>query len=434
MSCFKTASGQGLSRSPLDYNADYTILGAVFVVTAADVILVSVNDAAVNNQDLAYVNGGGQFAVWATLATVAVVDNAAGAASTNTWYHWALRRTGNLLELLIGTTPGAMTVVASGTGSIAGRAAATTMVFMGPGNSITQRQTGMRAFLSPLSDARIRLECATLLCTQSDAWGDWPAILPTDLADRSGNGRTLTMGGALSVGHQPPALENYLWLPASGAPPISPAFDAGWEDTEDADRILGSRTKGSTAITSKTSDEAVTTNPIDVLARQYVFGPFKRAGTWDGAMLGVIRCQESSASANAQAQVLVKIVSGDGGTVRGTLVAHQTGTSNEYGVALTSRYFPKGATTGLAVSAIAYQGGDYLVMEIGSRDVEAAATNWTLTQSFGENAAAQLDFSEADTGADNPFFMPSYPLALAFDWKPVEMKMLDQAVQRVAVT
>lgn len=433
MSIFKTASGQGLSRSPISYNADYTVLGHTFVVTAADVLLLSIQDAGVSNQDLIYVNGGGLFSVWATLAGSPVVDNSGSAASASTGYHWAARRTGNLFELLVGTTPAGMTVVASGTGSIGGRAAATTMEFMGPGNSITNRATGLRAFASALSDVRIRQECATLICTRSpsDAWGDWSAVLPTDLADRSGNGRTLTLVGAPSVGHQPATLANYLWLPASGAAPVTLAFDAGWADTEDADRIWGSWVKGTTAIASKTNDEAVVTNPIDVLVRQYVFGPFARDGTWDGAVIGVIRAAEDSAASNAQAQMIARIVAPDG-TVRGTLVAAQTGTSNEFVLTtLTSRYFPKGATTGLAVTSTSFKRGDYLVLEVGSRDVEAAATNRVTTFSFGENAGADLDFSEVDTGTDNPFIMPSFPLGLVFD-PPTAGLMQLQAVNRSA--
>ena len=59
-----------------------------------------------------------------------------------------------------------------------------------------------------------------------------------------------------------------LYLPSSGAPAISPAFDAAWGDTEDADRIAAVSSPRITAMSDKTCDEALSTNPLNVLARQ----------------------------------------------------------------------------------------------------------------------------------------------------------------------
>lgn len=415
-----SASSQYLYYDPAtpNYNAAYTYMAAVrFTTLTGDPTVVSIDRGAANFDHLYLGSASGVFRIRETNASVNLDAVGTTTVVADTWYYVAMRRnSATSFEVFVGTSPAGIASESTQTGGNVASRLSPWNVHVGSvagGNFLNGDITAVKLFTSALSLAEIKTQAASLVATQP-AWADWPLILPTDRNDRSGNGRTpIAGGGTHTVAHQPSALPNYLWLPSSGAAPISPAFDASWEDTEDADRILGSRLKGTTALTNKTSDEAVTTNPVDVLARQYVFGPFTRAGTWDGAMLGVIRCAEDSASANAQPQMLARIVSSDGTVVRGTLVAHQTGTSNEFALTtLTSRYFPLGATNGLAVTGVAFQVGDYLVIEFGARDVEAASTNWTHTYSFGENGAADLDFSEVDTGADNPFFMPSFPLAL----------------------
>ena len=335
-----------------------------------------------------------------------------GALSAGVWYPWAFIR--QSATDVVGWVNGTATSVQ--TGALGGRSAMQRLQY---GDLQGFGLTGLNISTDVISTSDIATACNDALKQVAGRTyhAAWPALISGDYATRWGSsGGTLTATGTITTIHQPSALPNYLFLPSSGNfTTFTPAFDAEWEDTEDADRITGTLTRGSTAFTNKTGDEAVTTNNIDVLVRQYVYGPFTKAGTWDGRIIGSIRCQEGAAAANAQAQMIVRIMS-PGGTVRGTVVAAQTGTSNEFSTSLRSILFPKGAAAanGAAVSgSVAYQGGDYLIVEIGFSYVETASTNRIITMNFGEDSSTFLDFSELDTGADTPWILPSFPLDLA---------------------
>jgi hypothetical protein len=338
-------------------------------------------------------------------------DIATGVLTAGTWYPFAFVRynSTDVLGWVNGTSTGVLS------GGLGGRGAQQTFQL---GEIQAFAYTGVTVFSEAIAEGDINGLTTELLKEVSGRsyFGAWPLVIATDYASRWGSGgATLTGAGTITTTHQPATMPHALYLPSSGDfTTFTPALDAEWDDSEDLDRITGTLVRGTTAFTDKTGDEANTTNNWDVCVRQYVYGPFTKAGTWDGRILGVIRCAESNTAANSQAQMIVRIMATDG-TVRGTVVAAQTGTSNEWNTSLRSIIFPKGAAaaSGAAVTSVDFEIGDYLIVELGSRNVNTSSTNRISTMNFGENSSTHLDFTELDTGADCPFILMSYPFDLA---------------------
>src|SRR3989339_641061 len=187
------------------------------------------------------------------------------------------------------------------------------------------------------------------------------------------------------------------YLPASGAAAVNPTYNAGWEKTSQADNLRCVTPKLNTAMASKTSSENVSTNPYDVLTRQYVSDPI--AGqTISGTLKGQIRVMESNNLANFNRAIVVYVVSNDGATVRGTLLSIFGG-GTEYDNAFQNRNFPESTV----LSSVNAQNGDRIVIEIGTRSTNTAATNRTATHSFGDDSANDLAEDESTTTANNPW-------------------------------
>ncbi|HEX4611490.1 MAG TPA: hypothetical protein VH092_25070 [Urbifossiella sp.] len=202
------------------------------------------------------------------------------------------------------------------------------------------------------------------------------------------------------------------YLPSTGAADASPGFDAGWEYTAAADRLKCVTTKISSSMTSKTGTETSSTANEDILVRQYVSDPIG-AQTITGTVKGQIRAQESGSSGDQRAQVVIKVVSNDGSTVTGTLLAMDTSAlSNEFATTLTNRKFPKGSS-GASLSSVAANSGDRIVIEIGARKGDASSTNFVATLSFGDNSGTDLAEDEVTTTANNPWIEFSQTLSFS---------------------
>lgn len=196
------------------------------------------------------------------------------------------------------------------------------------------------------------------------------------------------------------------FLPDSGAAAVSPAFDAAWERTADANRIKCVTTKIGSANLTKTVQEP-TADETETLARQYVSDPLVGAQAISGTIKGQIRVREADAAANARAQLIVKVVSGDGSTVRGTLLApDMSGTvANEFATTLTNRKFPKGWTgSGAALTTVNAQSGDRIVIEIGVHvHVNPIAADSYDFRFGDEHGASNLPEDETTTADDDPW-------------------------------
>lgn len=186
---------------------------------------------------------------------------------------------------------------------------------------------------------------------------------------------------------------------------ITPAFDGTWEQTTSALRARMSTFKQNSAFTSLAIAETSVSGTFDFLFRQYISDPLN-AGNVSGTVKGIIRCLESAADADFRAQMLIKLVSGDGGTVTGTLLAHDASAlTNEFdATTLTNRKYPLNwAGAGTSLTLVAANQGDRLVIELGIRAHNTTATSKTGTLRFGDHSASDLAENETGTTDDNPW-------------------------------
>lgn len=214
------------------------------------------------------------------------------------------------------------------------------------------------------------------------------------------------------------------YLPTSGTTTITPAFDSAWDDTSSVTRRPANTTKGTSAFAEVSDTETSTSNTWDVALGQFISDPLV-AQTIAGTVYGVIRAREDNASANARSQMVVRVVSSDGATVRGTLLAQNNTTTNinEWVVTTTATsarnaYFPVGST-GAAVTPVTVQNGDRIVIEVGGRAVNTASTTYTLAMRFGENAS-DAALNESATTEAAPWIELSYPVEFAAAAPPAQ--------------
>lgn len=192
----------------------------------------------------------------------------------------------------------------------------------------------------------------------------------------------------------------YFPAEGAGAPTLSPAFDAGWEQTGQATRLNLVR-KGLTSAASALANTGTRTVPItttqDILCNQFVSEPFTRPVLMDAGVRFslVIRVLESAGTANVTLACVVRLVD-SGGTSRGTLFStFSTGTE-----------FPTTAATRIvsatAITSILTNPGDCIVVEIGGNAAApTAGTTYTMRQ--GYSATSDFALTAALTTDLNPW-------------------------------
>jgi len=193
-----------------------------------------------------------------------------------------------------------------------------------------------------------------------------------------------------------------IYLPSSGAPPVSPAFGTAVfsSDVSQADRIAAVLTKGATALANKSITEAINEASSYVLLRQYVTPPLSTAYSFVGGVdtyRVVVRAMESDADAEATMYLYVRVLNGDGPDFRGTIISMRPSTT-EFALGLTARGVAGGAVGNLEASI-----GDRLVIEFGCRVNTPDEVERTLSYNFGDAPATALDVGNTDTDEDYPF-------------------------------
>jgi hypothetical protein len=178
------------------------------------------------------------------------------------------------------------------------------------------------------------------------------------------------------------------YTPSSGTAAVDPTPAAVWA-TNIGSRVLtpAPRTKSGTAktfvpvITATTAPESVLiwAGVSDPLAAQTV------TGNWTAAM----SCYESSLALNASLQLVVRVVSSDGLTVRGTVYAgHSTATNATVG-ALGEEFSNVNDYIRIipsqAGSSVTAQAGDLLVIEMGYRADNTLNTAMQAEFDLGDN-------------------------------------------------
>lgn len=185
-----------------------------------------------------------------------------------------------------------------------------------------------------------------------------------------------------------------LYLPLDTAAPVNPGFGV-WNYTSEAVRRLLARTKGSSAITIGTRVGPWTaTAGQKALDRQYVSDPLS-AQTISGTVAMQLMVREYATADNVnQLILLIKVVSKDGGTLRGTLLA-----LGNYGPTLefisNATHRNKTGADGDTLTPVDAQEGDRIVVEIGYCN-SVAGTTPEASAKFGENAT-DLPVNETQT-------------------------------------
>ncbi|MEV8399227.1 hypothetical protein [Streptomyces niveus] len=172
------------------------------------------------------------------------------------------------------------------------------------------------------------------------------------------------------------------WLTSSAAP-YTPATKRGiWTDaTATTTGLLGRQPAGTSATAAVAETSATTTN---VLQGRWVSTPARAAGTLSGTVSWITGRLQSNAAAAMVVRAHIYVTVGDSDTVRGTLLANYTGAT----------VFPTtaagGGTTGTAITSVAIQAGDRVVVEFGYQATNAVATSYTGTLYYGSVGVTDL--------------------------------------------
>lgn len=194
---------------------------------------------------------------------------------------------------------------------------------------------------------------------------------------------------------------NVIYFPSSGTPSVSPANNAYWDEVVDADRIIATRVKGTTALANK---ESTTQNSVatSVLSRQYVLGDGKglmaHSYNTTESFKCVVRCSESDAAADSILWLTIQVFDLAGTTSYGTIYSGAVN-NTEMATSLTSRFCSGRALTG----TINAPDEHILVFEFGSYATNVTGDEYTITMDFGDLPATALSLNNIDTGDDYPY-------------------------------
>jgi hypothetical protein len=185
------------------------------------------------------------------------------------------------------------------------------------------------------------------------------------------------------------------YLPSTGAAAVEPAPDAAWEDTTIAARLKAVVTKIASAMTSIVFDDADNTDR-DVLFRQYVSDPIAAQTIAAQALAFQMRCLENNGSSNLYTSIGIRVVSNDGTSVRGTILAVTRDATEVVASVFTNRRLT--ATT----TEVVAEAGDRIVIEVGlGGDPSSGGHDSSI--SIGDDSATDLGANDTDTAAYNPW-------------------------------
>lgn len=180
--------------------------------------------------------------------------------------------------------------------------------------------------------------------------------------------------------------------PSLVVPTISPSFSADWLNTTGAVRRSLLSTKDGSTMTSFNIGASF----FSSLLVQLVSEPLAANTTFDSGSLTIKgRARYSVVSGNYTPNMIVRIVSNDGATVRGEL-AFGNGTTGSNTTLTNRNLYGSGSAFYGSVNALA---GDRLVIELGF----APSSNNNVTVSLGSDNGTDLPENTTTTTANNPW-------------------------------
>lgn len=202
------------------------------------------------------------------------------------------------------------------------------------------------------------------------------------------------------------------------AVPVTPAFSGSWDVSGQAVRrwmVTGANVYPTNLADSGQFDEA-SASAVNVLAYQFVSAPLA-AATIAGTLKGQIVVDESNAANDMRAQVVLRVVSHDGSSVTGTLLAADASAlSSEFSTGQVSRKFPLAAISPASLSSLAVNDGDRLVLEVGYRAHNVSGSSVYARFQTGSNHTTDLPENETNgSGTGRAWFEFSDTLAFLAD-------------------
>lgn len=218
---------------------------------------------------------------------------------------------------------------------------------------------------------------------------DWVKIY--DNATFGSTGSITGVGGIASAAVVPSPLagNRFRMYCTNTAAEVAPAYTGFWDQTSDAvRRKLDLTRSGSNA--AVTSAETSTSNAFDVALGQWVSPPMTSAGTLQGPVGVIAALSESNTAADMVPVLSLRVVSGDGSTVRG-VYASVSYPSGELPLTASGKNHLLGSNTPIACLV-----GDRLVLELGYSATNATATSYSGTLRYG-GTAGDLETGETAT-------------------------------------
>jgi hypothetical protein len=212
---------------------------------------------------------------------------------------------------------------------------------------------------------------------------------------------------------------------------VFPTPDAQWDVLPTGGSVLQGELVGNRRLTTLNRQDTYSgsstwnmTAGQDGLIGQYVSAPIA-AQTITGTVKMQMITLEPGAAFDERSQLVIRVVSGDGLTVRGVLYAGDTsGLTSEWASAgtVTNRKFPQAAVSPATLSSVVAQNGDRIVVEWGFRAHATGNAGGTFTY-MGDSGATDLPEDETDTSqAKNPWieFSNAITMSSLGDWEYVE--------------
>jgi hypothetical protein len=189
----------------------------------------------------------------------------------------------------------------------------------------------------------------------------------------------------------------YLPGASAPAPAVSPAFDAGWTFTGDADRTKLTL-KGNWLATAASNKTATISASGNTLNRQFVSDPIP-AQNFGGYIHMVARCSQDATTTNCTLAFVARLVSNDGTVVRGTFCSvFGVDTALDLTGAPSTR-----ASLNNIVPALTAQQGDRIVCEIGFTSSGPSPAGSAISRFITDSTIADYTGASAVTSTGNPW-------------------------------
>ncbi len=204
-----------------------------------------------------------------------------------------------------------------------------------------------------------------------------------------------------------------IYLPSDVvAPPITPTKASIWTATGSEVVTTCGTAKRSSAMTTVSVNDADDTL-LRFMMYQHVLPTALAAQT---IAVQTVKWQHRASQTNAANNMflchVVRVLSSDGSTDRGTIISTGAGVGSEFATSLTNR-----TGTGTSTAVVA-QPGDYLVIETGCRGNPNAAASHDSSMRYGDTAASDLPENETATDDFNPWIEFANDLTFAGTFTP----------------